>query len=65
MCVSLHIDSYVEVPHTIDPSLIKADENLVALQTAVPPPTLETFPLEPATKESTLVPTTSSLVIPE
>lgn len=49
----------------MDPSLIKANENPVAFQRATSPPIPDTFPLEIPTQESTLIPTTSTLVAPE
>lgn len=56
--VSLHLDLYVEALWTMDPSLIKANENSVALQRATSPPILDLFSLEPQTQEPT--PTTTS-----
>lgn len=49
VCVSLHLDPHVEALCTMYPSLIKADENPVALQRAASPPIPDPFSLEPQT----------------
>lgn len=63
--ISLHIDPHIKALHTMDPSLIKTDENPVALQRAAPPPIPEPFPHKPSIEVSTPAATTSTPVIPE
>lgn len=48
--VSLHLDAYMEALHTMYHSLIKADENSVALQRATPSPIPQPFAFEPSTE---------------
>lgn len=57
--ILIHLDQMVEDLHTIDPSLIKAAENPIALQRAQHPPMPKRFMPEPQVRGSITVATTT------